>query len=273
MYNGLKKKKINYIMSRFDRRLKGVNNKNTSSGGSGAACVPQPIPNRAPLLSGMMFGGNRMGVVNSVQNLQNNSNVSTSLQEKTLDTLVNQVSSSKATTNEVKISNNTIEMLNRRLSRLENANKITAKTNKIYESLEKRLSALEKMYSENMENMEKYVRNQEDRINLLTADYRKTLETLNKIIRDVNTKILELDDTTVKKQPKEKKLEEVKLEEPAKAEIIEVRKKPVIKKEETNEEVIAEVTEEIISKVENKKQVKDKNVSLIIVEKEVSNEN
>ena len=54
-----------------------------------------------------------------------------------LDTLVNQVSSSKATTNEVKISNNTIEMLNRRLRRLENANKITAKTNKIYESLEK----------------------------------------------------------------------------------------------------------------------------------------
>ena len=29
-----------------------------------------------------------------------------------------------------------------------------------------------------MENMEKYVRNQEDRINLLTSDYRKTLETL-----------------------------------------------------------------------------------------------
>ena len=28
-------------------------------------------------------------------------------------------------------------MLNRRLSRLENANKITAKTNKIYESLKK----------------------------------------------------------------------------------------------------------------------------------------
>ena len=39
------------------------------------------------------------------------------------------------------------------------------------------------MYSENMENMEKYVRNQEDRINLLTEDYRKTLETLNGIIK------------------------------------------------------------------------------------------
>ena len=58
-------------MSRFDRRLKGVNNKNKSSGGSGAACVPQPIPKRAPLLSGMMFGGRTMGVVNSSQNLQN----------------------------------------------------------------------------------------------------------------------------------------------------------------------------------------------------------
>ena len=272
MYNGLKKKKINYIMSRFDRRLKGVNNKKTSSSGSGAACVPQPIPNRAPLLSGMMFGGRTTGTINSRQNLQNTSNVST---DQTLDTLVGQVSSSNTSTNEVKISNNTIEMLNRRLKRLEikNANNNTAKTNKICESLEKRLSSLEKMYSDNMESMETYVKNQEDRINLLTADYRKTLETLNKIIRDVNTKILELDDTTVKKQPKEKKLEEVKLEEPAKAEIIEVRKKPVIKKEETNEEVIAEVTEEIISKVENKKQVKDKNVSLIIVEKEVSNEN
>ena len=38
--------------------------------------------------------------------------------------------------------------------------KLQLKTNKIYESLEKRLAALEKMYSENMENMEKYVRNQ-----------------------------------------------------------------------------------------------------------------
>ena len=36
-------------MNRFDRQLKGVNNKTTSSSGSGAACVPQPIPTRAPL--------------------------------------------------------------------------------------------------------------------------------------------------------------------------------------------------------------------------------
>ena len=50
--------------------------------------------------------------------------------------------------------------------------------------------------------MEKYVRNQEDRINLLTADYRKTLETLNRIIKDVNTKIIELDETVIKKQKK-----------------------------------------------------------------------
>ena len=41
-------------MSRFDRRLKGATNKKS---GSGAACVPQPIPRRGPLLSGMMFGG------------------------------------------------------------------------------------------------------------------------------------------------------------------------------------------------------------------------
>ena len=102
MYNGLKIKKINYIMSRFDRRLKGVNDKNKSSGGSGAACVPQPIPKRAPLLSGMMFGGRTMGVVNSSQNLQNVSSVT---KDQSLDTLVNQVSSSKATTNQVKISN------------------------------------------------------------------------------------------------------------------------------------------------------------------------
>ena len=50
-----------------------------------------------------------------------------------------------------------------------------------------------------MESMEKYVRNQEDRINLLTNDYRKTLETLNKIIKDVNLKMVELDETCVKK--------------------------------------------------------------------------
>ena len=40
-------------MSRFDRRLKGADKKNCS----GAACVPQPLPTRGPLLAGMMFGG------------------------------------------------------------------------------------------------------------------------------------------------------------------------------------------------------------------------
>ena len=54
------------------------------------------------------------------------------------------------------------------------------------------------MYSENMENMERYVKNQEDRINLLTEDYRKTLKTLNGIIKSVNEKILELDETSSK---------------------------------------------------------------------------
>ena len=75
------------------------------------------------------------------------------------------------------------------------------------------------------------------------------------------------------KKPKEEKLEEVKVEEPPKATIVAVRAKPVINKEETNEEVIAEVTEEILSKVEDEKQVKDKNVTLMIVEKDISNEN
>ena len=42
-------------MSRFDRRLKGAD---TKKPGSGAACVPQPIPKKAPLLAGMMFGKN-----------------------------------------------------------------------------------------------------------------------------------------------------------------------------------------------------------------------
>ena len=114
----------------------------------------------------------------------------------------------------------------------------------------------------------------EDRINLLTADYRKTLETLNKIIRDVNMKIVELDETCVKKKEKVEEIEEVTLEEPPKATIVAVKAKPVIKKEETNENVISEVTEEILSKVsDEEKQVKEKNVSLMIVEKEVSNEN
>ena len=247
-------------MSRFDRRLKGAD---TKKPGSGAACVPQPIPKRGPLLSGMMFGGRLSSqTLNSVER-----------QNQSLDNLVKQVDT---TTNDgAKISYDNIEMIHRRLRRLENSNNISGKTNKVYESLDKRLTALEKMYSENMENMEKYVKNQEDRINLLTADYRKTLETLNKIIRDVNMKILDLDATTVKKEPelKAEKLEEVKIEEPPKATIVAVKAKPVIKKEEANEEVIAEVTEEILSKVEDEKQVKKKNVSLMIVEKDISNEN
>ena len=253
-------------MSRFDRRLKGAD---TKKPGSGAACVPQPIPSRGPLLSGMMFGGRLSGQSLNINQPQ------TTTQNKSLDNLVNKVSSAKTveTTEGVKISDNNIEMIHRRLRRLENSNNISTKTNKVYESLDKRLTALEKMYSENMENMEKYVKNQEDRINLLTADYRKTLETLNKIIRDVNMKIVELDETCVKKKEKVEKIEEVTLEEPPKATIVAVKAKPVIKKEETNEEVIAEVTEEILSKVENEKQVKEKNVSLLIVEKDVSNEN
>lgn len=246
-------------MSRFDRRLKGAD---TKKPGSGAACVPQPIPKRGPLLSGMMFGGRLSSqTLNSVER-----------QNQSLDNLVKQVDT---TTNDgAKISYDNIEMIHRRLKRLENSNNISGKTNKVYESLDKRLTALEKMYSENMENMEKYVKNQEDRINLLTADYRKTLETLNKIIRDVNMKIVELDETCVKKKEKVEKIEEVTLEEPPKATIVAVKAKPVIKKEETNENVISEVTEEILSKVsDEEKQVKEKNVSLMIVEKEVSNEN
>ena len=257
-------------MSRFDRRLKGVNNK--SKGGSGAACVPQPIPTRAPLLSGMMFGG---GIRRPVQN--NVTEISPNLQSRSLDGLVNEVSNkSNNSTGEI-INNNSIEMMRRRISRLENTNTINAKANKVYESLNTRLTSLEKMYSENMENMEKYVRNQEDRINLLTADYRKTLETLNKIIKDVNTKIIEIDETTIKKSANEEKIEEVKIEEveieePEKT-IVAVKAKPVINKEETNDEVIAEVTEEILVKVSQEQDVKQKNVSLMITEKEESIEN
>ena len=254
-------------MSRFDRRLKGADKKKP---GSGAACVPQPLPTRGPLLAGMMFGGRLSG---QSLNINKQTSIPTPIENQSLDNLVNQASSTNTFMSEgSKISDNNIEMIHRRLRRLENSNNISSKASKVYDSLEKRLTALEKMYSENMENMEKYVRNQEDRINLLTADYRKTLETLNRIIKDVNTKIIELDETVIKK-PKEEKLEEVKVEEPPKATIVAVRAKPVINKEETNEEVIAEVTEEILSKVEDEKQVKDKNVTLMIVEKDISNEN
>ena len=263
-------------MSRFDRRLKGADTKNSgssiTSSGSGASCVPQPLPSRGPLLAGMMFGGSTQRMTKGT------SQTSNVVSSQSLDSLVSQVNSkldsTSVTTNSdstsTNIDSNTIEMLNRRLQRLENRNNISAKASKVYDSLEKRLSDLEKMYSENMENMERYVRNQEDRINLLTTDYRKTLETLNKIIKDVNLKIVELDETCVKNPPKTEELEEVKLEEPKKEQIAEIKAKPVIKSEETNDEVIAEVTEEILSTVtkENKEEVSSKNISLMVKEKE-----
>lgn len=256
-------------MSRFDRRLKGADTKNSdssiTSSGSGASCVPQPLPTRGPLLAGMMFGGSTQRMTKSV------SQPSNTVLSQSLDSLVSQASvNTNSDSTSTNIDSNTIEMLNRRLQRLENRNNISAKASKVYDSLEKRLSDLEKMYSENMENMEKYVRNQEDRINLLTSDYRKTLETLNKIIKDVNLKIVELDETCVKNPPKTEELEEVKLEEPKKEQIAEIKAKPVIKSEETNDEVIAEVTEEILSTVtkENKEEVNSKNISLTVTEKE-----
>ena len=98
----------------------------------------------------------------------------------------------------------------------------------------------------------------------------KTLETLNKIIKDVNTKIVELDETCVKNSSKTEELEEVKLEEPEKEQIEVIKATPVIKSEETNDEVIAEVTDEILSTVikENKDEVSSKNISLTVTEKE-----
>ena len=135
-------------MSRFDRRLKGAD---TKKPGSGAACVPQPIPSRGPLLSGMMFGGRVSG-----QSLNINKPQTTTTQNQSLDNLVNQASSTNTFMSEgSKISDNNIEMIHRRLRRLENSNNISSKASG-FDSLEKRLTALEKMYSENMENMEKY---------------------------------------------------------------------------------------------------------------------
>ena len=89
-------------MSRFDRRLKGAN---TKKPGSGAACVPQPIPKRAPLLAGMMFSGRTIGTSRATQNLRSTSNSST---EQTLDSLVNQVGSNITTNNTEKMSSNNI---------------------------------------------------------------------------------------------------------------------------------------------------------------------
>ena len=176
-------------MSRFDRRLKGTNEKNKSSGGSGAACVPQPIPKRAPLLSGMMFG-NRIN--NRGLNTNSFSNVNQTVTKgESLDDLVNEVDKTK--TNGAKISDNNIKMIHRRLSRLENINSnISIKTNKVYERLEKRLNDLEEMYGKNMESMEKYVNNQQDSIINLSGEYKATLQKLNMIVESMNKKIIEL---------------------------------------------------------------------------------
>ena len=40
------------------------------------------------------------------------------------------------------------------------------------------------MYGKNMESMEKYVNNQQDRINNLAGEYKLTLEKLNKLLRN-----------------------------------------------------------------------------------------
>jgi hypothetical protein len=273
-------------MSRFDRRLKGATNKKS---GSGAACVPQPIPRRGPLLSGMMFGGSTQQMTPFIQRNTVNSTINQSL-----DSIVNEVNNTE-TSSKIKISDTNIDMIHRRLRRLESNNGNTSKTNKVYESLDKRLGNLEKMYSENMENMEKYVRNQEDRINLLTADYRKTLETLNKIIKDMNIKIVELDTTTFKKPEPDEFDEEVTPEKvelekttPQKATIVSVKKsnsgektgdvklpkativsvKNKTSQEKNDEKVIQEVTEEMLSKVSDVTSKVKKNISFTVTEKE-----
>ena len=263
-------------MSRFDRRLKGATNKKS---GSGAACVPQPIPRRGPLLNGMMFGGSTQQMTPSIQR-----NTVNSTRTQSLDSIVNEVNNTE-NSSKIKMSDTNIEMIHRRLRRLESNNGNTSKTNKVYESLDKRLGSLEKMYSENMENMEKYVRNQEDRINLLTADYRKTLETLNKIIKDMNTKIVELDTTTFKKPESDVFEEEAT---PQKATIVSVKKpnseeksdevklptativsvKNNTSQEKNDEKVVKEVTEEMLSKVSEVTSKGKKNISFTVTEKE-----
>ena len=251
-------------MSRFDRRLKGAGTNSVKSN-SGSACVPQPLPTRAPLLSGMGYFNS-----NSAKSLVSNNSKPTlsgnlkfpkgnTIKNESLESLVNKVD---VATNK-KYDNNIINMINRRLKRLEQS----ANTNKVYESLNTRLKNLELMYSENMENMERYVKNQEDRINLLTEDYRKTLKTLNGIIKSVNEKILELD-ARLPVNDDDKKLEEVTIEEPKKEEIESIKAKPNIKSEETDDTVISEVTEEILSNVIKNNSEQDKNISLTVTEKE-----
>jgi hypothetical protein len=270
-------------MSRFDRRLKGATNKKS---GSGAACVPQPIPRRGPLLSGMMFGGSTQQMTPFIQRNTVNSTINQSL-----DSIVNEVNNPE-NSSKIKMSDTNIEMIHRRLRRLETNNGNTSKTNKVYESLDKRLGSLEKMYSENMENMEKYVRNQEDRINLLTSDYRKTLETLNKIIKDMNTKIVELDTTTFKKPEPDEFEEEATQQKatPKKATIVSVKKPNSVEIEEVklpkativsvknnttqeknDDKVIKEVTEEMLSKVSEVTNKGNKNISFTVTEKEEVN--
>ena len=251
-------------MSRFDRRLKGAGTNSVKSN-SGSACVPQPLPTRAPLLSGMGYFNS-----NSAKSLVSNNSKPTlsgnlkfpkgnTIKNESLESLVNKVD---VATNK-KYDNNIINMINRRLKRLEQS----ANTNKVYESLNTRLKNLELMYSENMENMERYVKNQEDRINLLTEDYRKTLKTLNGIIKSVNEKILELD-ARLPVNDDDKKLEEVTIEEPKKEEIESIKAKANIKSEETDDTVISEVTEEILSNVIKNNSEQDKNISLTVTEKE-----
>ena len=232
-------------MSRFDRRLKGVNNKNVSSSGSGAACVPQPLPTRAPLLSGMMFGGGVRSRVrtNNIKEKTNN------LQTKSLDTLVDEVTKKSSTD---KISNNNIEMLSRRISRLENINSnLAIKTNRVYERLEKRLKYLEEMYGKNMESMEKYVNNQQDSIIKLSGEYKSTLQKLNMIVENMNKKIIELSEKVYNKN-EETPNEETPNEEPANEETVNEESKNEDTKKEVLD-VIEEVTEDlnIEEKVEN----------------------
>ena len=232
-------------MSRFDRRLKGTNEKNKSSGGSGAACVPQPIPKRAPLLSGMMFG-NRMN--NRGLNINSFSNVNQTVTKgESLDNLVNEVNKTK--TNDAKIKDDNIEMINRRLSRLENINSnMSIKTNKVYERLEKRLKDLEEMYGKNMESMEKYVNNQQDSIVNLSGEYKATLQKLNMRVESMNKKIIELSEK-VYSNDEETRNEETRNEETTNEET----KNEESKNEDTKKEVssaIEEVTEDLNIKEE-----------------------
>ena len=207
--------------------------------------MPQPLPTRAPLLSGMMFGGGVRSRVrtNNIKEKTNN------LQTKSLDTLVDEVTKKSSTD---KISNNNIEMLSRRISRLENINSnLAIKTNRVYERLEKRLKDLEEMYGKNMESMEKYVNNQQDSIIKLSGEYKSTLQKLNMIVENMNKKIIELSEKVYNKN-EETPNEETPNEEPANEETVNEESKNEDTKKEVLD-VIEEVTEDlnIEEKVEN----------------------